>query len=183
MYFVYLNFFCRPCFLGSAWLGKPTTSGVPTLDLSESRYSPAVVSVWQHTPEPLLWWTFFRFGYVIFLRHNVSAVCRWTGKPQTAHHTDLTMLFVVAHVSIPHRMRERRCQVDAGMKLLLWVAGILLTVTCVLIFVLVLDAEAFQDQSLAVLNAFLAYPAVAYSVFSVYQVPRSRRRFFCCCSG
>lgn len=56
------------------------------------------------------------------------------------------------------------------MKLSLWLAGILLTVTCVLMFVLVLDAKAFRDQSLAVLNAFLAYPIVAYSIFSFYQV-------------
>lgn len=56
------------------------------------------------------------------------------------------------------------------MKLSLWLVGILLTVTCVLVFVLVLGAEPFQDQSLAVLNAFLAYPIVAYSIFSVYKV-------------
>lgn len=56
------------------------------------------------------------------------------------------------------------------MKLSLWAAGIILTTTCVLMFVLVLDAEAFRDQSLAVLNAFLAYPIVAYSAFSFYQV-------------
>lgn len=56
------------------------------------------------------------------------------------------------------------------MKLFLWLAAILLTVTCVLMFVLVLEAKAFQDYSLAVLNAFLAYPVVAYGIFSVYQV-------------
>lgn len=56
------------------------------------------------------------------------------------------------------------------MKLSLWVAGILLTTTCVLMFVLVLDAKAFRDQSLAVLNSFLAYPIVAYSIFLFYQV-------------
>lgn len=59
------------------------------------------------------------------------------------------------------------------MKLSLWLAGILLTTTCVLMFVLVLDAEAFRDQSLAVLNAFLAYPIVAYSTFLFYQVSLS----------
>lgn len=62
------------------------------------------------------------------------------------------------------------------MKLSLWAAGIILTTTCVLMFVLVLDAEAFRDQSLAVLNAFLAYPIVAYSAFSFYQVLAA----FCC---
>lgn len=63
------------------------------------------------------------------------------------------------------------------MKLSLWLAGILLTATCALIFVLVLDAKAFRDQSLAVLNAFLAYPIVAYSMFLVYQVFFSALRF------
>lgn len=61
-------------------------------------------------------------------------------------------------------------QVDATMKLSLWLAGIILTTTCALTFVLLLDAEAFRDQSLAVLNAFLAYPIIAYSAFSCYQV-------------
>lgn len=61
-------------------------------------------------------------------------------------------------------------QIDAGMKLSLWLAGSLLITTCTLMFVLVLEAKAFQEHSLAVLNAFLAYPIVAYSAFSVYQV-------------
>lgn len=56
------------------------------------------------------------------------------------------------------------------MKLSLWSAGILLSITCVLMFVLVLDAKAFRDEALAVLNAFLAYPIVAYSIFVLYQV-------------
>lgn len=56
------------------------------------------------------------------------------------------------------------------MKLFLLLAGVLLTTSCVLMFVLVLDGEAFQDHSLAVLNAFLAYPIVAYGIFSVFQV-------------
>lgn len=60
------------------------------------------------------------------------------------------------------------------MKLSLWLAGGLLTTTCALMFVIVLDAEPFQDQSLAVLNAFLAYPIVAYSIFSVYKVGQRR---------
>ena len=64
------------------------------------------------------------------------------------------------------------------MKLSLWLAGIILTTTCVLMFVLVLDAEAFRDQSLAVLNAFFAYPIVAYSIFLFYQV----RTSFALCS-
>lgn len=61
-------------------------------------------------------------------------------------------------------------QVDAGMKLFLLLAGVLLTTSCVLMFMLVLDGEAFQDHSLAVLNAFVAYPIVAYGIFSVFQV-------------
>ena len=64
----------------------------------------------------------------------------------------------------------RTDQIDAGMKLSLWLAGILLTVVCALMFALVLDGEPLQDQSLAVLNAFLAYPVVSYSAFSFYQV-------------
>lgn len=61
-------------------------------------------------------------------------------------------------------------QVDAGMKLSLWLAGGLHVTTCALIFVFVLEAEFFQDHSLAVLNAFLAYPIVAYGAFSAYKV-------------
>ena len=59
------------------------------------------------------------------------------------------------------------------MKLSLWLAGILLTLACVLMFALVLDAEPFQDQTLAVLNTLLAYPVVAYGAFSFYQVFRA----------
>lgn len=61
-------------------------------------------------------------------------------------------------------------QVDAGMKLSLWLAGGLLVTTCAFIFALVLEGEVFQDQTLAVFNALLAYPIVAYGVFTVYQV-------------
>lgn len=64
-------------------------------------------------------------------------------------------------------------QVDAGMILSLLLAGVLLTASCVLMFVLVLDGEVFQDHSLAVLNAFLAYPIVTYGIFSVFQVRRA----------
>lgn len=62
------------------------------------------------------------------------------------------------------------------MKLSLWLAGVLLVTTCALMFVLVLDAKAFQDHSLALLNAFLAYPVVAYSAFSVCQVNGCRKK-------
>lgn len=73
-------------------------------------------------------------------------------------------------MTISPTSRADQTQVDASMKGSLWLAGILLTTTCVLTYALLLNAEAFQDQSLAVLNAFLAYPIVAYSAFSVYQV-------------
>lgn len=56
------------------------------------------------------------------------------------------------------------------MKVSLWLAGILLTAASALMFVLVLDAKAAQDQALAVLNTFLAYPIVAYGAFSAFQV-------------
>lgn len=63
-------------------------------------------------------------------------------------------------------------KVDAGMKLSLWLAGALLVTTCALAFVLVLDAETSRDDSLAVLNAFVAYPILAYTVFSICKVLR-----------
>ncbi|CAM9325405.1 unnamed protein product, partial [Ectocarpus sp. 12 AP-2014] len=80
-----------------------------------------------------------------------------------------TGVLVVAFTFIPAAKWFGTYEVDTTMKLSLWLAGIILTTTCALTFVLLLDAEAFRDQSLAVLNAFLAYPIVAYSVFSCYQ--------------
>lgn len=56
------------------------------------------------------------------------------------------------------------------MKLSLWFAGLLHVTTCALMFVFVLDADYMQDNSLAIPNALLAYPFVAYSIFCAYRV-------------
>ena len=70
-------------------------------------------------------------------------------------------------------------QVDSGMKLSLWLAAMTLTTSCVLMFLLVLDGDAFQDHSLAVLNAFVSYPVFAYGIFSVFQVMISKNEVLC----